>query len=71
MKNKDKMMWTPWSQDHATSNQDWVMILENQNKSNMSDTKNLPKGTNTIGMNKMTSPNQLIFYKSDSVRSRT
>ena len=32
--------------------------------------ENLPQGTNTIGMSRMTPRNQLIFDKSDSVRSR-
>jgi hypothetical protein len=32
---------------------------------------NLPLGTNTTGMSRMTPQNQLIFNKSDSVRSRT
>jgi len=32
---------------------------------------NLPQGTNTIGMSRMTPRSQLIFNKSDSVRSRT
>ena len=32
---------------------------------------NLPQGTNTIGMSRMTPWSQLIFDKSDSVRSRT
>ena len=32
---------------------------------------NLPQGTNTIGMSRMTPRSQLIFDKSDSVRSRT
>jgi len=32
---------------------------------------NLPQGTNTIGLSRMTSRSQLIFNKSDSVRSRT
>ena len=32
---------------------------------------NVPQGTNTIGMSRMTSRSQLIFDKSDSVRSRT
>lgn len=32
---------------------------------------NLPQGTNTIGISKMTPRNQLIFDKSDSVHSRT
>jgi hypothetical protein len=33
--------------------------------------RNLPQGTNTIGMSRMTPRTQLIFYKSDSIRSRT
>jgi hypothetical protein len=33
--------------------------------------ENLPQGTNAIGMSRMTSRSQLIFDKSDSVRSRT
>ena len=32
---------------------------------------NLPQGTNTIGLSRMTPRSQLIFDKSDSVRSRT
>jgi hypothetical protein len=32
---------------------------------------NLPQGTNTIGLSRMTPWSQLIFDKSDSVRSRT
>jgi hypothetical protein len=32
---------------------------------------NLPQGTNTIGLSRMTSWSQLIFDKSNSVRSRT
>jgi hypothetical protein len=32
---------------------------------------NLPQGTNTIGLRRMTPRSQLIFDKSDSVRSRT
>jgi len=32
---------------------------------------NLPQGTNTIGLRRMTPQSQLIFNKSDSVRSRT
>jgi hypothetical protein len=33
--------------------------------------RNLPKGTNTIGLSRMMPRSQLIFDKSDSVRSRT
>ena len=33
--------------------------------------ENLPQGTNTIGMSRMAPRSQLIFDKSDSVRSRT
>jgi hypothetical protein len=33
--------------------------------------ENLPQGTNTIGLSRMTPRSQLIFHKSDSVRSRT
>jgi len=33
--------------------------------------ENLPQGTNTIGMRRMTPQSQLIFDKSDSVRLRT
>ena len=32
---------------------------------------NLPQGTNTIGMSRMMPRSQLIFDKSDSVRSKT
>ena len=32
---------------------------------------NLPQGTNTSGMSRMTPQSQLIYDKSDSVRSRT
>jgi hypothetical protein len=32
---------------------------------------NLPQGSNTIGLSRMTSRSQLIFDKSDSIRSRT
>jgi len=32
---------------------------------------NLPQGTNTIGLSRMTPRSQLIFHKSHSVRSRT
>jgi len=33
--------------------------------------QNLPQGTNTIGLSRMTTRSQLIFDKSDSVHSRT
>ena len=33
--------------------------------------KTCPQGTNTIGMSRMMPPSQLIFDKSDSVRSTT
>jgi len=36
----------------------------------VSHNRNLSQGTNIIGMSRMTSWNQLIFDKSDSVRSR-
>jgi hypothetical protein len=57
---------------HATHNQDWDLILKTEiNLIGAWNKGNLPQGTNTIGMSRMTPRNQLIFDKSDSVRSRT
>jgi hypothetical protein len=66
------LMQTSWSRGHATHNQDWDLISKNQNRSYRSwHNGNLPQGTNTIGLSRMTPRSQLIFDKSDSVRSRT
>jgi len=57
---------------HATQNQDWDLILKTEiNLIGVWNKGNLPQGTNTIGMSRMTPRNQLIFDKLDSVRSRT
>jgi hypothetical protein len=57
-------MQTSWSRGHATHNQDWDLIGVWHNG-------NLPQDTNTIGLSKMMPRSELIFDKSDSVRSRT
>jgi hypothetical protein len=44
---------------------------KNENNRGVWHNGNLPQGTNTIGLSRMTPWSQLIFDKSDSVRSRT
>jgi hypothetical protein len=66
------VMRTSWSRGHATHNQ--VEIWSQKAEIGLIGVwhnGNLPQSTNTIGMSRMTSRSQLIFYKSDSVRSRT
>ena len=65
-------MRTSWSRGHATQNQDRDLILEAEiDLIEVWHNGNLLQGTNTIGMSRMTPRSQIIFDKSDLVRSRT
>jgi hypothetical protein len=67
-----QMMRTSWSRGHTTHNQDWNLILKSRNRSDrVWHNRNLLQGITLLEWSRMMPQSQLIFDKSDSVRSRT